>query len=406
MKRKNSGIKALSVILIVTLLASYFIYQLVLATKDDMETQFALSETVYKNVDTKCFVIRDEDFVKNSYSGTTVSFARNGERIARNDTVSVIFDSSDDAASYLKISQLEKDILHYEELSGQANFQTLNIDAIDKKIEYEIADFLESRDSGDFSDAVSKAEVFRNSVTGKQIATGNTLEYSEELTRLQSELDSLKSKNYSYKEVKSKHAGYYINGSDGYENTIKFTDVDSLKLKDIKKALKSKPQSVADDVVGRVVSSFNWYVACVVPTEDTVNLTLNSTLYVNFPYEGIEKLPMNLYKIGSRDGKETMLILSSDLMNEQLADMRIEDIQIITEEHTGYKISNSAIRTVNGEKGVYVLRGNLIGFRKIHILYTTDEYTIVNNPQGESDYIKLYDKVVTKGVELYDNKLV
>ena len=86
--------------------------------------------------------------------------------------------------------------------------------------------------------------------------------------------------------------------------------------------------------------------------------------------------------------------------------MRIEDIQIITEEHTGYKISNSAIRTVNGEKGVYVLRGNLIGFRKIHILYTTDEYTIVNNPQGESDYIKLYDKVVTKGVELYDNKLV
>ena len=170
--------------------------------------------------------------------------------------------------------------------------------------------------------------------------------------------------------------------------------------------MKSKPQSVADDVVGRVVSSFNWYVACVVPTEDTVNLTLNSTLYVNFPYEGIEKLPMNLYKIGSRDGKETMLILSSDLMNEQLADMRIEDIQIITEEHTGYKISNSAIRTVNGEKGVYVLRGNLIGFRKIHILYTTDEYTIVNNPQGESDYIKLYDKVVTKGVELYDNKLV
>lgn len=406
MKRKNSGIKALSVILIVTLLASYFIYQLVLATKDDMETQFALSETVYKTVDTKCFVIRDEDFVKNSYSGTTVSFARNGERIARNDTVSVIFDSSDDAASYLKISQLEKDILHYEELSGQANFQTLNIDAIDKKIEYEIADFLKSRDSGDFSDAVSKAEVFRDSITGKQIATGNTLEYSEELTRLQSELDSLKSKNYSYKEVKSKHAGYYINGADGYENTIKFTDVDSLKLKDIKKALKSKPQSVADDVVGRVVSSFNWYVACVVPTEDTVNLTLNSTLYVNFPYEGIEKLPMNLYKIGSRDGKETMLILSSDLMNEQLADMRIEDIQIITEEHTGYKINNSAIRTVNGEKGVYVLRGNLIGFRKIHILYTTDEYTIVNNPQGESDYIKLYDKVVTKGVELYDNKLV
>lgn len=406
MKPKNSGLRILSVFMVVALLSSYIIYQIVAGTKDDIETQFALSETVYKTVDSKCFVVRDEDFVKNSYKGTTVSFAKNGERIARNDTVSIIFDSSDDASSYLKISQLEKDISHYEEISGQANFQTLNIDAIDKKIEYEITDFLESRDSGDFSGAIDKAEIFRNTVTGKQIATGSTLNYEEELSALQSELDTLKAKNYSYKEVKSKHAGYFINGADGYENTVKFTDIDSLTLRDVKDAVKSESQSVPDDVVGRVVSSFNWYLLCAVPTEDTVNLTLNSTLYINLPYEGVEKLPVNLYKIGNRDAKETMLIFSCDLMNEQLADLRIEDIQIITEEHTGYKISNSAIRTVDGEKGVYVVRGNLVGFRKIHILFSTDEYSIVDNPKGESDYIKLYDKVVTKGVELYDNKLI
>ena len=133
---------------------------------------------------------------------------------------------------------------------------------------------------------------------------------------------------------------------------------------------------------------------------------MDTTIYLNFPYEGIEKLPVTLYKIGNRDSKETMLILSCDLMNEQLADIRIEDVQIITEEYSGYKISNSAIRTVDGVKGVYVISGNLVGFRKIHILYTTDDFTIVDNPEGESGYIKLYDKVVTKGVELYDNKLL
>ncbi|MBQ8183952.1 MAG: hypothetical protein IJ025_08670 [Clostridia bacterium] len=67
---------------------------------------------------------------------------------------------------------------------------------------------------------------------------------------------------------------------------------------------------------------------------------------------------------------------------------------------------NSSIRTVDGVKGVYVVRGNLLGFRKIHIVHSTDSYTLVDNPEGDSDYIKLYDKVVTKGVELYDNKLV
>ena len=71
-----------------------------------------------------------------------------------------------------------------------------------------------------------------------------------------------------------------------------------------------------------------------------------------------------------------------------------------------FKISNSAIRTVDGEKGVYIVRGNLMGFRKIHVLYSTDTFSIVDNPKDSSEYIKLYDNVVTEGVDLYDNKLV
>jgi hypothetical protein len=47
-----------------------------------------------------------------------------------------------------------------------------------------------------------------------------------------------------------------------------------------------------------------------------------------------------------------------------------------------------------------------MGFRKIKIIYTTDDYSIVTNPDNNSGYIKLYDKVVTEGVDLYDNKLI
>ena len=159
-------------------------------------------------------------------------------------------------------------------------------------------------------------------------------------------------------------------------------------------------------MIGRVVGSFEWYIVCSVPTDDTVSLTVNDTLYINIPYEGIERLPVTLYKVGDRTEDTTMLIFSCNQMNEALADLRIEDIQIITEEYSGYKISNSAIRTVDGVKGVYVVRGNLLGFRKIHIVHSEDNFTIVDNPDGDTDYIKQYDEVVTKGVELYDNKLI
>ncbi len=371
-----------------------------------METQIALSETVYSTIDTKCFVVRDEHFIKNNVKGTTVSFAKNGERVASGDTVSIVFDSSDDAVSYLKINEIEKKIAHYEALSGQANFQTMNIDSLTNKIENELIDFLEARDNRQFDTAVVNAEVFRDSLTGKQIATGSSLDFSEQLAVLRNELSALQSANYSFTEVKSDTAGYYINASDGYETVVDYSNLDKLTTEDVKNAVEGKPQSASQDVIGRIVDSFTWYIVCVVDTDKTINLSYDKPIYVNFPYQGIEKLPVTLHKIGDRESDETVLILSCDLMNESLADLRIEDIQIITDEFTGYKISNSAIRTVDGEKGVYVVRGNLLGFRKIHILYSTDNYSIVDNPEGESGYIKLYDTVVTKGVELSDNKLV
>lgn len=406
MKKNNLKFKIIAAAVALCVVLSYFIYQAVLFSKSEMETQFALNETVYNTIDTTGFVVRDEHFITNSVKGTTVSFAENGERVARGDTVSMVFASSDDAVSYLKISELKKSIEHYEELSGQANLQSMNINSLDEKIDNELIDFMENRDSYNYTGAVEYANTFRDSLTGKQIATGEQLDFAEELANLKNELNQLQSAKYSFTEIKSDTPGYYISGSDGYEKLIDFSKIDELTPDLVEKAIKSKPSAVSEDVIGRVVESFKWYIVCSVDTDDTINLTYNKQIYVNFPYEGIEKLPVTLYKIGDRTGDKTLLVLSCELMNDSLADLRVEEVQIITEEYEGYKIPNSAIRTVDGVKGVYVVRGNLLGFRKVHIVYSTDSYTLVNNPEGDSDYIKLYDKVVTKGVELYDNKLV
>ncbi len=395
-----------AIVLVVGFFSSYIIYHLVNRSNTEIKTEFAIKETVYKTIDTKCFVIRNEEFINNDIKGTTVSFATDGERVARGDTVSVVFDSTEDAAVFLKKKELEKDIKHFEELAGQANFQTLNINSLTKKINGELYDFLDCAEKRDFKGATEYAETFRDSVTGKQIATGGTLDFSEKLGELKNELDPLNDSDTAYTEVKTDNAGYFISGSDGYEKTLDFDKLDELTVKDVSKAIKSKPEKASDDVVGRTVSSFKWYIACVIDTDKTVDLEYNKKIYINFPVAGIEKLPVTIYKIGDRTEKNTLVIFCCDEMNENLATFRIEDIQIVTDEYTGFKVSNSAIRTLDGEQGVYIVRGNLMGFRKIHVVYTSDKFSIVDNPDNASDYIKLYDKVVTEGVDLYDNKLI
>ena len=407
---KNKTVKRfasiVAIVSVVVFFFSYIIYHMVSRSNNEIKTEFALKETVYKTIDTKCFVIRDEEFIKSDAQGTTVSFVTNGDRVASGDTVSIVFSSSEDAATYLKAQELKKDIEHYEELSGQANFQTLNINSLTKKINSELYDYLDSVEARDFKTAIPSVELFRDSMVGKQIATGKSLDFSENLVKLNDELALLDSTKLDFTEIKSKDAGYFISGSDGFENVLKFSDIDSLTTKDVKKALKYKPEKISSDVVGRTVSSFKWYIACVIDTDKTVDITFDKKLYVNFPESGIERLPVSLYRIGDKGAKETVVVFCCDEMNKSLSDFRIEDIEIVTDEYSGYKISNTSIRTINGQQGVYIVRGNLMGFRKIRVIYSTKDYSIVDNPDNASDYIKLYDKVVTEGVDLYDNKLI
>lgn len=403
---KNKALRISAAVLAVVLCVSYVLYQIVSASKAKMETQIAVMATEYKTIDTKCFIVRDEAFLKNSVTGTTVSFVGDGERVASGDTVSMVFSNTADAKTYSEIKELEDEIKHYSVLSGQANIQVRDINSIDALINNNLVNYLTSVDNADFSTAKSRADTLRDSITSKQIATGATLDYDTHLAELKNRLSALQSAKVSYTEIKADAAGYYISGSDGYEEAIDYKKIDSLTKEDIEKAIKSSPQSVHSDMAGRLVSEFTWYILTVVDSESTVNIKNGEELSVNFPYAGIEKLPVKVYKLGDRSGEKTTLILSCELMNSTLSDFRIEDIQIIESEYSGYKIPNSAIRTLDGETGVYVVSGNLLGFRKIHVAYSDDNYSIVDNPENESDYIRLYDKVVTKGVELYDDKLV
>ena len=61
--------------------------------------------------------------------------------------------------------------------------------------------------------------------------------------------------------------------------------------------------------------------------------------------------------------------------------------------------------------GVYILYGNELKFKEIVKLYETKDYVICDTNQDNEDLfsgstIKLYDKIVTEGTDLYAGKIV
>ena len=50
----------------------------------------------------------------------------------------------------------------------------------------------------------------------------------------------------------------------------------------------------------------------------------------------------------------------------------------------------------NNEKGVYILQGQKIAFRKLDVIYECDDY-LLSKVSSDTGYISVYDDIITSG---------
>ena len=94
-------------------------------------------------------------------------------------------------------------------------------------------------------------------------------------------------------------------------------------------------------------------------------------------------------------------------MNGNIAVTRNAKMTVVTESYSGIRISNKAIRVVNGQTGVYIIQGSIVKFRPVEIIYTTETFSLCKRDENNlSEAIRLYDEVIEKGKNLYDGKYI
>ena len=119
-----------------------------------------------------------------------------------------------------------------------------------------------------------------------------------------------------------------------------------------------------------------------------------------------------VYYRGPINTDETVLILSSKIMDSDIARLRTEDVEIVINETDGIRVNKSAVRVIDGVQGVYVLTGNIVRFKKLDIIYTGEDYVISKMikediyDENKVPYLKIYDAVILEGKDLKDGKLI
>ena len=155
---------------------------------------------------------------------------------------------------------------------------------------------------------------------------------------------------------------------------------------------------------------------------------------MNIPEYGYENVTVVVEHISAEKDGKIAVALSCNAMNETYANMRIENVELVVNEYTGFKVKTSAIHTYDPSKEmttdnksdettqttnttakpenitvVYILRANVMNARRVEVIYTDGDYSIVKSNSESSQGIKpirRYDEVIVKGRDLRNGRSI
>lgn len=396
------------------------------------ETEIAREVTVQDVVDLDAFIVRDERYIDGDAKGTVVPLVTDGHRVASGDAVARVCSKEQDAADYAELEETKKIRERYQRLSEQTELNALDMEKLNEDINTAYTELLGVINSRKYNNLTGYIAELEESYASKQVLRDGTIDLSETLATLDKRIAELEAKGISAKEVSAPLSGYYISNLDGHETTLRYEDVDSLSVAVVNSSLKHEPTAVTGKI-GKIVASYKWYIVANIDSKYSRIIEIGDVMKVNIPEYGYENVKVKVEKLSSEQDGKIAIALSCNEMNENYANMRTEKVELVIEEYTGYRVKTSAIHTYTPEEEsttaadetqtttttttvesekitvVYILRGTVMNARRVEVIYTDGDYSIVSNSSKSAQGVKpiqRYDEVIVKGRNLKNGRSI
>ena len=401
----NNTLKKIITVFISLFLLAYVAYQIYLTAYFPVATQKALLQTVDDSIKAKGYVINDEQIIKFQNSGILDYAVDDGSKVAKGGVVANVYPDSQQAENERKIRELDNKISQLELNSVNGNTSITDIDVLNGEINQKFTLLSQLSQSGGVESIGSLESDFLNLLNQKQIATGQASGFAAELQQLQQERDSLagqQSKNVT--SVTSPASGYFISKTDGLENRFPIKDVMTITPEQVDSLLSAKPSGVSGSI-GKIETSFEWYIVCNLSKSDTMKLKINGQASFSIPLSSESGIPVTVVA-ENKSGDRYAVVLQCSYMTGDLVGLRNSDVNIIINSYSGIKVDNNSVHQVNGTNGVYILMGNTAQFKKLDILYYGDGFVLSRLDPADQNKLQLYDEVIVEGKNIYDGKIV
>ena len=380
--------------------------QVFFSNGDKLEVETAYYYDFEEEVPFDGVYLRDEQVIYNSDSGVLSFECADGSKVGKSSVIARRCKSQSDIAYQREIEALQSQaqvLSNAEKLVGTDNSQ---LDAISVQINQFHSDIVGSIQEGDYLSAAQYKNSLLEAMCKREITLNGTDGYSAKITELNNEIDRLNSLiSNDVRDVTANAAGYFESTVDGYEGEFGFSDMDKLSEETINEIISNPVKSDYTNAIGKLIADYHWRTAAVVDMNKMfgINEGSNVTLRIGSNPALLDAQVVSVQRCGD---DKAIYVFECDRLNSTVASGRVAHFKLLIKEHNGLRVPRKALQyNENDERGVFVLLGQSVEFRKIDVVYWGEDFVICSQNQDD-EYLKLYDKIIVEGKDLYDGKIV
>ncbi len=403
----------LSVILVI-----FVVYQIFASLYNPISTEIVTQFETTDGINITGVIIREETLVKNPHSGTMHFEIEDSERVSKDGVIANVFGTEEQSYAATEIVSLENEIKNIEEIQKYNDLNAVDLGLINSKMYSSLNEIIRTAGIGNFANITEHKEALLTLMNRKQIATGVVVDFSSQLSGLNSRLSALKAQlGTPLGTIKAEKAGYFLSVTDGYENILTPDKIDEITPEFLEGL---SPQKTEDkQVIGKLVSDYTWYIAASVSINDSLQFKTGEELIIQTQLQNCPEVTVTVDRVNmSMSEDKAVVVFSCNQINSELSTVRSSTMTVVKNTYSGLKVSSAALRFQNESSGtpdgtgsispvtgVYVVTGMTARFVPVNIIYSSDGYAIceLSNEDGS---LKLYDEIIVKGKNIYDGKII
>lgn len=371
--------------------------QIVFNINNSHDTEEAVLYTVNENISFKGMFLRDERVIKydNTAGGVMNYLYDDGLKVSENSAIAKVYSNEDQIYYRNRLSRLKSVLSDLKRSQSPGTTNYVQAETLKSKIEGHYLNVANMIQRKDYSSVSDESDDLLYTMNIYNIVTGTTGDFKPAIRQIKAEINELKTKiEDPVESIKSNESGYFVKSVDGYETSVEFDDLENMSTDELQRLFDIKPD-VPENAVGKLLKSYEWKFLGII--KNTNKFLINDGLSIRFNSSN-KIYGVTVDSIKPIDGTDnSIVILSCNELDDTVLNNRFDNAELIFDEYTGIKIPREAIRFQGEQKGVYVMLGQDITFKKVDVIYEGDDYVLSKNTSNDS-YLLLYDQILLEGV--------